>query len=1067
MSSPSSQICRTCGLEIPFWAVSGSCPKCLLGGGSGDADTEENSKRNQEIVEGWSLGELIGEGAFGVVYKVSQTTPMKRSGAMKILRPAMCSNESLARFDVEREALAMLNHEGIVTIFDAGKTADGRPFFVMEFVDGIPVTELAAGLKLEEKLALFEKISSVVTHAHLHGMIHRDLKPANILALRGADGEPTVKLLDFGIAKATESVMTGRTLMTTEGQLLGTPDYMSPEQAAGEEVDSRADVYSLGVILFELLAGRPPFVLEGNSLEAVFGFLKSVREDTPPNPSDLADELIPADLNWIVGKALEKEPERRYQSVRELCDDLERFAENQPVKARPPDQIYILKKFLRRHWKMATLFVGSTAVIVVAAVISTVMGIRAQEASLETAAAYSRSDFDLAVQALDQNRISASVRSLHRALTVQPSNREAALLLDSVVRYFPEPELVSEEVLHERGVTRGRVLDFEKDTALFVAEGNLQWTDDRGKSLRIGGSHYNPLAFSMRDLLAVGSLQGSLSLVDLKTRTLRAPDLLPGNRQRFTSLRFADDGRRLFAATRDVAVHAWDGETGELEWQIKPASRPLALVSDPEGRFLIAGLQNGMLEKRSASTGEKIDEARVTGEVLELLRHNPAEVFVFHGNGAVTLCDFKSLSPRRLPITWEGEFQTAKLRPDPTSANSSKTLAIGTDDGILLLKISDRSQVYFPTNSPVVEIAFHPTRDVVAVGTESSGIQLFDFAASRIIAADIEDSENPVYLDFSPNGKHLNLITRRGIKRVYRLPPGRETTTSTLSGEDSIRNLPASIREIPREARNFELQTVAGIDWPKEISDNPIPPVAAALGGDFFADSRREPENALFITNLTTGETITKLASVPRTFIRYVDITDEGKWMTWSSSHGEARVMDLSTGETKPFKLKHPRSVSCVTFDSSGEKLATATFGCSIWVFDAKTGQLIAGPMFHDSFGELTRHYCRFSADGMRLVSWGQTDNRFRVWNSATGEAVSPGLKMPGLARFARFHPEIDEFLFTVSENESGGYSARLWIAEIGVPVTPIVNFLHFPTVNDLPLPKDSGSLETKEEATE
>ena len=236
----------------------------------------------------------------------------------------MGSKQILARFEAESQALALMNHPDIVTVYDAGKSKDGRPFFAMEFVPGDPLNKFAGSLSQREKLKIFDRICAVVEHAHSRGIIHRDLKPGNILAYRDDEGEAVIKLLDFGIAKATEHILTEATILTGEGNFLGTPEYMSPEQTKEADIDIRSDVYSLGVILFELLAGRPPFVLESNSLESVLKFLGRVRDDEPPTLSSIAENGTSGDLDWIVGKAIAKDRDRRYKTVgscETICDD--------------------------------------------------------------------------------------------------------------------------------------------------------------------------------------------------------------------------------------------------------------------------------------------------------------------------------------------------------------------------------------------------------------------------------------------------------------------------------------------------------------------------------------------------------------------------------------------------------------------------------------------------------------------------------------------------------------------------------------------------------------------------
>jgi non-specific serine/threonine protein kinase/serine/threonine-protein kinase len=329
----------------------------------------------------------LGEGGMGEVFEAEQEAPVRRRVAVKVLKWGMDSREVLARFESERQALALMNHPNIATILDAGTTASGRPFFAMELVDGVPLTDYCDSerLSLRERLDLFDRVCQGVQHAHQKGVIHRDVKPTNVLVAL-EDGGPVPKIIDFGVAKATAQRLTERTLYTEQGQWIGTPEYMSPEQAglSGLDVDTRADVYSLGVILYELLAGALPF--DGVELRRA-GFdemRRRIREDDPPRPSTrvsgggVSDAAARArhtdppslvrqlrgELDWIVMKALEKDRARRYGSPAELWEDLARYRHDEPVLAGPPSAAYRTRKFVRRH-RLAVV-AGSAVVLALA-----------------------------------------------------------------------------------------------------------------------------------------------------------------------------------------------------------------------------------------------------------------------------------------------------------------------------------------------------------------------------------------------------------------------------------------------------------------------------------------------------------------------------------------------------------------------------------------------------------------------------------------------------------------------------------------------------------------------------
>jgi serine/threonine protein kinase len=333
----------------------------------------------------YKIREQLGEGGCGVVYVAEQTEPVRRRVALKVIKLGMDTRSVIARFEAERQALAMMDHPNIARVLDAGTTENGRPYFVMELVRGIKLTDYCDQNQLNtaERLDLFIQVCHAVQHAHQKGIIHRDLKPSNILVTLH-DGTPVPKVIDFGIAKATEGRLTNLTVYTELHQFIGTPAYMSPEQAemSGLDVDTRSDIYSLGVLLYELLTGRTPFDPQELLRSGLDEMRRTIREKEPLRPSTCLSTLIDADLtavakrhsaeaprlihfirgdlDWIVMKALEKDRTRRFETANALAADVQRFLKYEPVEARPPSNAYRLQKLLRRN---KTVFAAAGAVV--------------------------------------------------------------------------------------------------------------------------------------------------------------------------------------------------------------------------------------------------------------------------------------------------------------------------------------------------------------------------------------------------------------------------------------------------------------------------------------------------------------------------------------------------------------------------------------------------------------------------------------------------------------------------------------------------------------------------------
>ncbi|MBI2927181.1 MAG: serine/threonine protein kinase [Verrucomicrobia bacterium] len=326
------------------------------------------------VIGHYKLLQLLGEGGFGRVYMAEQLEPVRRKVALKIIKLGMDTREVIARFEAERQALAMMDHPNIAKVFDAGATETGQPYFVMELVRGVPITQYCDQNNLPplERLSLFVQVCHAIQHAPQNGIIHRDVRPSNILVTLH-DGVPVPKVIDFGIAKATQQELTEKTVFTRFHQFLGTPAYMSPEQAemSGLNIDTRTDIYALGVLLYELLTGHTPFDAKELFQAGLVEMRRRIREQEPLRPSTrvstLADaerttvarhrqsdaprliHLLRGDLDWIVMKALEKDRRRRYDTTNALAQDLERHLKHEPVSASPPSTLYRARKFVRRH----------------------------------------------------------------------------------------------------------------------------------------------------------------------------------------------------------------------------------------------------------------------------------------------------------------------------------------------------------------------------------------------------------------------------------------------------------------------------------------------------------------------------------------------------------------------------------------------------------------------------------------------------------------------------------------------------------------------------------------------
>ena len=401
---PDKNKCPDCGATLPDDLPAGLCAACLLAVGLPAEQPAEEEKTSRSTIRlslpplaekpgdrigRYKLLQQIGEGGCGVVYMADQEEPVKRRVALKVIKPGMDSKQVLARFEAERQALALMDHPNIAKVLDAGATDNGRPYFVMELVKGIPITRYCDEKQLttDSRLKLFVLVCQAIQHAHQKGIIHRDIKPSNIL-VADHDGTPVPKIIDFGIAKATtDQRLTDKTLFTAFEQFIGTPAYMSPEQAtlSGLDVDTRSDIYSLGVLLYELLTGKTPFDAKELLAKGLDEIRRVIREVEPQRPSTRLSTLeageqttvahqrqceppklqsvIRGDLDWIVMKALEKDRTRRYETANGFAVDIQRHLNNEPVLACPPSNLYRFQKLEHSQKRCSGIFLETACFV--------------------------------------------------------------------------------------------------------------------------------------------------------------------------------------------------------------------------------------------------------------------------------------------------------------------------------------------------------------------------------------------------------------------------------------------------------------------------------------------------------------------------------------------------------------------------------------------------------------------------------------------------------------------------------------------------------------------------------
>jgi eukaryotic-like serine/threonine-protein kinase len=585
----------------------------------------------------YKLIENIGEGGMGSVWVAQQLQPIKRRVAIKLVKAGMDSKQVLARFDAERQALAMMDHPNIAKVFDGGMTDAGRPFFVMEYVKGIPFTEYCdqARLSLKERLQLFIPVCHAVQHAHHKGIVHRDLKPSNILMCL-YDGTPVPKVIDFGLAKAMHQPLTEHSINTGHGMMIGTPLYMSPEQAElnNLDVDTRTDIYSLGVVLYELLVGTTPLERHTFQKAAYDEMMRLIKEVEPPKPSvrlSASDRLpsiaaqrnidprdlrrsLAGELDWIVMKSLEKERSRRYETANGLSRDIERFLNDEAVEACPPSRLYLMRKFIKKY-KSQVVTAGVVCLSLCAGFLC--LGIGFWQANLERMRANKKTEEAQAYR--EQSEQHAAIASQERNQARTDASRALEAEKNATIAASRE-----EEAKRRIEATLAR-------SNFFLA--NARWKERRGDQARailhsIPQQHRHiewdicncmfegsyATLFGHREgirsvavapggkLAASGDYEGKIRIWDLASGQLHRT--INAHSDNITSLDFSRDGTCLLSGSDDKTVKQWETTTGRMKLKMTDHKDWINCVRySPDGSIIASGARDNSVMLRDAATG--------------------------------------------------------------------------------------------------------------------------------------------------------------------------------------------------------------------------------------------------------------------------------------------------------------------------------------------------------------------------------------------------------------------------------------------------------------------------------
>jgi eukaryotic-like serine/threonine-protein kinase len=994
------------------------------------------------LIGPYKLLEQIGEGGMGLVYMAEQQQPVRRLVALKLVKPGMDSKQVIARFEAERQALAMMDHPNIAKVHDAGTTETGRPYFVMELVRGIPLNEFCdqKRLAVRERLQLFVQVCQSVQHAHQKGIIHRDLKPTNVLVAM-ADTVAFPKLLDFGIAKALGQSLTDNTLHTGYSQLVGTPLYMSPEQAEMNVfgVDTRSDIYSLGVLLYELLTGTTPFDNEQLTKANFDEMRRMIREDEPPCPSarmstfkaqalstisqqrNVEPRRISAtlrgELDWIVIKALNKDRSRRYESASAFAADIQRYLSDEPVLACPPTAMYRFQKFARKHKPALATVAIIAACLILGTSVSAWQAVRATTAEAEAIAN-------------EQKAVANEQKAEANAASAQQSAQHANQQRDEAQRQRDEVKALADKLAAKEQQLQRTLYASNLNLAQHAWDAGSIWmvnellAQHRPKpgdaDLRGFEWHYL-YRLCHADLLTIkGTRRVLVYSPDGKRLASRGKVFDSQTGQDLLDLKgsgvsFSPDGKRL-AGTRnrwdgtknayfDHEVKVWDAHTGQelLSFPVQEATglEWWGVVFSPDG-------------KRLASVGSCYTQPS---------KLVPAEVRVWDALTGKELLTLKGLASANLNLAfspdgkhlarpgddsvkvWDAhtgqELLSLQGHCDNVSFSPDSRLLIGAGFELKVWDVQTGREVPSPIHSGRC-VAYSPDGKRLATGARDGAVKVWDAESGQELFSFKGHTDEVTAVAFRPDGTRLASASSDGTVKVWDATanPGPRTLSSHTGSVSGVILSPDGKRVagVSRDPATMERAVVV---WDAQTGQELLKlrgnhygrgSLAFSPDGKRLAGISQDPttkERSVKVWDAQTGQELHSLNHGGSS----AAFSPDGKRLATGSGTSEVKVWDAQSGQELLSLKGNNRLVTSLTFSPDGKRLA-ALARATIKVWDTQTG-LETITLSVQSF---YRGSVAFSPDGKRLASSSnlsapsepqiRTVGEVKVWDAQTGEEI-------------------------------------------------------------------------------
>jgi WD40 repeat protein len=944
--------------------------------GSGEKNqSSEATASLSAIVEqpgGWinhyKLLSALGEGGMGIVYLAEQDQPIKRQVALKVIKLGMDSKRIIARFETERQALALLDHSNIAHVYDAGTTQTGRPYFVMEYVKGLPITEYCDHHKLsiEDRLNLFRQVCLAAHHAHQKGIIHRDIKPSNILVSL-QDDQAVPKIIDFGVAKAVSRPLTDSTLFTEQGQMVGTPEYMSPEQAdaASEDIDTRSDIYSLGAVLYQLLTGVLPFGSDTLREGGIDNARKVICEQDPKTPSTRLKGLgkeaesvaqqrqtdatsltrrLHRELEWIPLKAVRKDRTRRYRSAVEFADDIENYLKGAPLIAGPESVTYRTGKFVKRH-RIPVIAIGSAIIVLLlAAVVSTALYVQA-------------------VSAAESNRRLLYVNQIslaHSAYREADVDRARKLLTNTNCPVD--------------------LLDFAwsylwRLCSILPVTPTIEHSD-----------YVNAVAFSPTDEILATASGNTIMLWHTSTNKLQA--ILEGHTGTVKSLDFSPDGTMLVTGSMDRTAILWHvADKRELIRLPKQKGAVFSVVFSSDGQTVAAGIRSGEVVLWNVNTGESVSLSEEDDIGIFDVTFSPDDkLLAAAGVQKTTLWDVATRKRIGILEGW-AYVNCVVFLPD------GQVLATTGNDGTLRFWDVDAKKELDNIDAhtaPILSMAVSPDGEVLATGSADSTIRLWDTFTHKEIARLRGHTSEVRSLAFSADGRILASAGNDCTAKLWDLELAPQSDSDTLIGHNRVVN---GIAFSP------DSQHLVSTSYgPPKTVEQPI--------------STAYKPTAIKMWEVASGRDMSSTLGNPQLYSTLcVDFSPDGRTLAIGTAlDDETNYLVLwDIALKKPIHtLSHKTSISEAVFSPDGKTLATQTLNPKILkLWEVATWQeLISLEGYGAYYGAVA-----FSPpDGSMLAVPNNNDLAVTLWDTS---ALRDGRKDTPLATFTGHSQQINAVAFS------------------------------------------------------